>query len=282
MTVTLPIRQRSTLRAGFERVRVVRRTTRLNRRQRGGGHRVPVLQPAIRVAPGARTWVGGRLVGQDGQGIAGAEVQLLASSSVSPEQLAGVLRTGDDGRFRYPASATARAARSDSHLPDRRSYCRPPRTIRLSVRAKSTLHVSRQRVLNGQAVTFSGHLKHATSAAGREARRAASAPVGPLADVPDVAHRRGRPLGDPVSVQAHARRAAVPIPRASAPRGELPLRGGPLAPDPSKYPRPGAKMSLQPAVAVKPRTPTLRAASNCRRQRTDEGRSRVPTSSVTD
>ena len=51
-----------------------------------------MLTPTARVPAGQRAQVRGRLANSDGQGIAGAEVRVLSSSPISPEQLARIVR----------------------------------------------------------------------------------------------------------------------------------------------------------------------------------------------
>jgi hypothetical protein len=107
---------------------------------------------------GRHAEVAGRLVNRDGHGIASADVRVLSSSSVSPEQLLAVVQTDTEGRFRYRAAgSTSRRLRfayagSSLILP-------AERTIAMSVPALTSLRVSRGRALNGQAVSFSGKLR---------------------------------------------------------------------------------------------------------------------------
>jgi hypothetical protein len=156
--VTLPLRIGSTMRAGFERVRVVRRTVRRHGKRRVVRRQVTVVEPSARVRPGAEAQVAGRLVDRDGQGIAGAEVRVLSSSSVSPEQVVAMLQTGTDGRFRYTVTGgTSRALRFA--FPGSPLVLPAERTVSLTVPALTSLRVNRKRVLNGQAVAFHGRLK---------------------------------------------------------------------------------------------------------------------------
>ena len=56
--------------------------------------------------------ISGRLTNRDGQGVAGAEVQVLAASPIAPEQLVGVVHTGADGSYSYTAAgSTSRSLR---------------------------------------------------------------------------------------------------------------------------------------------------------------------------
>jgi len=154
MVLTLPLRIVSKMRAGFER----KRTIRSHRGRRVVRRRVTEIVPAARVRSGGKASVAGRLVNPDGEGIAGAEVRVFSNSSVTPEQLVAVLQTGSDGRYRYKAAgSTSRTLRfefagSPLVLPSQR-------TISMSVPARTSMRIDRRRVLNGQAVTFSGGLR---------------------------------------------------------------------------------------------------------------------------
>ena len=158
MAVTLPLRITSVMQAGVPRERTIRRTVTRHGKRKTVRTRVTVLRPASGVAFGRRVQVTGRLLNRDGQGIAGADVQVLSRSDVSPEQLVAVLHTDGSGSYTYTATGdTSRILRfacagSSSILPAQAE-------VRLQVPAVSSLHVSRRHVLNGHAVTFSGRVR---------------------------------------------------------------------------------------------------------------------------
>jgi hypothetical protein len=158
MTLTLPVRIVSTMQAGFERVRMVRRTIRRHGKRRQVRQPVTALTPTARVPSGQRAQVAGRLANRDGQGIAGAEVRVLSSSPISPEQLVAVLQTDGDGRYSYTATGS-----TDRTL--RFAYAGSPLTlpaqseIRMTVPALTSLRVNSRRVLNGQAASFTGRVR---------------------------------------------------------------------------------------------------------------------------
>ncbi len=185
-----------------------------------------MLKPSVRVRSGGQARVAGRLVNPDGTGIAGAEVRVHSSSPISPEEIVAVLQTDAEGRYSYTAAgSTSRSLRF--------AYTGSPlvlpaeRTISMSVPAKTSLRVSRRRVLNGQAVEFSGKIgTQPVSATGKLVELQAR-----LSDrwqtFRTTRTRRRGSVGDPVPVQAHARPAAIPLPRTPTARGELPFeRGG--------------------------------------------------------
>ena len=157
MRVTLPLRIRSVMQAGVFRQRVVRRVERRGGKRRSVRRRVTELRPAGGVRFGKQARIAGSLTNRDGQGIANAEIQVLATSDVHAEQLVGVLHTDANGNYTYTAAGSySRTLRfvyggSPMTLPVERE-------VRLVVPATSTLRVSRRRVLNGGTVTFSGRV----------------------------------------------------------------------------------------------------------------------------
>jgi hypothetical protein len=223
MSVTLPLRIASSMQAGFERVRTIRQTIKRHGKQRVVRRRVTVLEPSARIRSGADARVAGRLVNREGDGIAGAQIRIFSASSVSPEQLIAVVPTDAEGRFRYTAagsaSRTLRLAYAGSPL-----VLPAQQAITMSVPALTSLRVDHRRVVNGQSVTFRGKAANAARSRDRQADRAASPAVQPLADVPHLADRRRRAVDDSLPVQAHARRATVPVPCAPAARRWLSLR----------------------------------------------------------
>ncbi len=158
MTVTLPLRIATAMQAGIEGRRTVRRVVRLRGKRRTISRRVNVLTPTAGVAFGRTVRVSGRLTNRDGQGIAGADVQVLSRSDAAAEQIVGVLQTDAAGRYTYAAAgSTSRVLRfayggSSITLPAQAE-------VRLRVPATSTLNVNRSRLFNGQSVRFSGRVR---------------------------------------------------------------------------------------------------------------------------
>jgi hypothetical protein len=158
MTVTLPLRIMSTMQSGLVRQRTVRKIVRRHGRRRAIHKRVTVLSPAGVVRLGRTTQISGRLTNRDGQGVAGADVQVLATVDGAAEQLVGELRTDQSGSYTYTASGSASRilrfvyAGSPLILP-------AESTVELRVPAVSTLRVNRRRVVNGQSVLFSGQVR---------------------------------------------------------------------------------------------------------------------------
>jgi hypothetical protein len=158
MTVTLPLRIPSALQGGVVRKRVAKRVVRRHGKRRTIRRRVTELKPRGVVLLGRQAQISGRLANRDGQGIAGADVQVFATPDGGPQQLVGVVHTDSAGAYSYTAAgSTSRSLRfvyagSPLILP-------AESTVRLVVPAASTLRVTRRRVLNGQHVTFSGQVR---------------------------------------------------------------------------------------------------------------------------
>src|SRR3954452_20016487 len=106
MVLALPLRIVPTMQAGVRHDRIVRRTIRRHGKRRHVRRRVTELRTAAGVRFGQRVKIIGRLANRDGQGIAGAEIQVLSRSAVSTEQLVAVLRTEGDGRYSYTATGS--------------------------------------------------------------------------------------------------------------------------------------------------------------------------------
>lgn len=157
MTMTLPVRIASTLNAGVPRVKVKRTVVRKDGRRRVTTHRVTELLRTGTLRLGERTRIAGQLTNRDGQGIAGADVQVLETSPLAAEHLIGNVTTDPAGNFTYTATGTT--SRSLRFVYPGSSLILPADTkVDLTTPAESTLRVDRARVLNGRSVTFSGRV----------------------------------------------------------------------------------------------------------------------------
>jgi hypothetical protein len=158
MAVTLPLRIASVMQVGVPGTRSVRRVLHVHGKRRTITRRVDVMRQAAGMVFGSQAQVTGRLTNRDGQGIAGAEVQVLSRSDASAEQLVAVLHTDAAGSYTYTASGSAsrvlRFAYAGSQL-----MLPAQGEVRLRVPATSTLRVSRTHVINGRSVTFKGRLR---------------------------------------------------------------------------------------------------------------------------
>jgi hypothetical protein len=158
MAITLPLRITSAMRAGVAIEKTVHRTVRRHGKRHRVRRRVTTVAPRARVAFGKTLQVTGQLANRDGQGIAGAEIQVFSSSPTTPQQLVAVLNTDGNGRYTYAATATTSRTLHFSYAGS--ALVLPAASdVQVLVPAVSTLHVSRTHVLNGQAVTFGGRTR---------------------------------------------------------------------------------------------------------------------------
>jgi hypothetical protein len=167
MSINLPLRIPTTMRAGVVTPRTVRVTIRRRGKRRTVRRKVEVLQPRTKVGFGRRVPIGGRLVDREGQALANAEVHVYARSVAAPEQLVGVVRT--DSRGRYSFVARASATRTLRFLYPGTALMLPAeREVALLVTAASTIRVRPRSLSNGGTVRFSGRLRSLpTPAAGK-------------------------------------------------------------------------------------------------------------------
>jgi hypothetical protein len=144
IVVTLPLRKRASIEAGFER------TVRRPGRRRGT---MVVLRPTALVGYEQRAAIAGRLTTDDGRAIADASLQVVAA-----EQVIDTFTTDGNGKFR----TTVVGSRSqDLRLTYGGSSQALPTqtTLKLRVPAATSAKVSRRSVRNGQAVTFRGRVR---------------------------------------------------------------------------------------------------------------------------
>jgi hypothetical protein len=158
LTLTLPIRAATTMQAGVTQTKMIWRTVRRDGKRRRVRRPVTIRRPSARVQLGQRIAIRGRLANNRGHGVGGATIQVFSRSTINAETLAAVVRSDAQGRFAYTATGTmSRTLRfvfggSPLLLPAQRE-------VRLRVPAASSLRVDRRRVLNGQAVRFSGKVR---------------------------------------------------------------------------------------------------------------------------
>jgi hypothetical protein len=158
MTVSLPLRTPTSLRAGFVKSRTVRRTIRRRGRQRRIRERVEALTGSARVGYGSQTPIKGVLANAAGQPIPHAEIQVFSRSSTAPEQLVGVVNTDSQGQYSYMVSGDS--SRTLRFVYQGTAVTLPTQhEVTLLVRAASTIGVDRRRLINGQAVRFAGRVR---------------------------------------------------------------------------------------------------------------------------
>jgi 5-hydroxyisourate hydrolase-like protein (transthyretin family) len=158
MAISLPLRIPTALRGGVLKSWTVRRVVRRGGKRRLVRRRVEVTKPLARVRFGRRARIGGTLSNADGQPIAGADVQVFSRTATTQEQLVGVVTT--DARGRYSYLAHANASRTLRFVYNGSALILPAqREVTLLVRAASTIRAKPRRLLNGQAVRFTGRLR---------------------------------------------------------------------------------------------------------------------------
>lgn len=158
MVITLPLRIPTALRAGVMSSKIVRKEARRGGKRRKVRRRVQVMKSLDRVAFGRRVRLGGVLENADGQPIADAEVHVFSRSATTPEQLVGIVRTDVHGRYSYVARASS--SRILRFVYNGSALILPAQhDVTMLVRAASTIRAKPRRLLNGQAVGFSGRLR---------------------------------------------------------------------------------------------------------------------------
>lgn len=165
MTLSLPVRIASTLDVGAPKTMVKRKVVRRNGRRHVTHERVTALDHSATIRLGEHRQLSGRLTNRDGQGIAGADVQVLESSPLAAEHLVGDITTDPAGNFSYTATGTTSRTLRFSYAGSALTLPAGQK-VDLATPAASTLRVDRARVLNGHAVTFSGHVGSAPIPAG--------------------------------------------------------------------------------------------------------------------
>jgi hypothetical protein len=146
MLLTLPLRAAARIEARIALQRARRH------------HPVTELRPTARFRFGQRVRIAGRLTTIDGVGIGGADVQVLARSSVAAEHAVQLVHTGADGRFEYKRPA-------DSSQTIRFLHAGTPTMlpanaeVTVAVPAATSARVRPRHLRNGHAVTFSGRLR---------------------------------------------------------------------------------------------------------------------------
>jgi hypothetical protein len=157
MTVSLPLRVPTTLRAAFVKSKLVRKRIRKNGKRRLVRRRVESLRTSDRVRFGTRTPVRGVLEDAAGKPVPGAEIHVLSLGPTTPEQVVAVVNTDAQGQFAYMAQGDS--SRTLRFLYQGTAVTLPTKQdVTLLVHAASTIRVDRKRLLNGQAVRFAGQV----------------------------------------------------------------------------------------------------------------------------
>ena len=150
MTLQLPLRTPTAMTAGV----VIRRAHHRHRR----GHRRFSRTSRARVAFGSRVRVTGAVRTRDGSPLAGADVQVLSSSTGSQERVVAVLHTDEAGRFTYVGRAVATSVLRAVYL-GTATTLPSQRQVTLMVPAASTMRARPRHLRNGGVVTFVGRIR---------------------------------------------------------------------------------------------------------------------------
>ena len=158
MVIDSPLRISSQLKTGIAHKKVVRRKVGRRGKRRTVRRRVTVLAGHRRVRLGHKVKISGKLTNQDGQPIAGARVAVTSRDAATPEQPVAFITTGQRGRYSYTARASSSRTLRFAYAGD--GLILPvQREVQLIVGARSSIAISRSRVVNGQKVAFSGRLR---------------------------------------------------------------------------------------------------------------------------
>jgi hypothetical protein len=150
MVVALPIRSPSTIRAAIK-VRVRR-----HGKERRGSRNTLVRRAKVRL--GREVRLAGQVRLRGGPPIPGADVQILARASASPERLVATLRADASGRYTFVTRARSSTVLRALYAGDRTTL---PSQAEASivVPAASNIRVRPRRVLNGRTVSFRGRIE---------------------------------------------------------------------------------------------------------------------------
>lgn len=156
----LPVRIKTSLRAGREEIRTVKRKVGRGKRKRTVKRRVVQLQSAFPIALGRHADVRGVLTNPDGQPLHDVPVRVLSRPKLPGAGFAaiGLVRTDRDGRFTYKLRGTT--SRTVQFRYDGTARIRPSTVeVNVAVPASSTFTLAPSRILNGETVTFKGRVR---------------------------------------------------------------------------------------------------------------------------
>lgn len=157
MTLNLPLRVATNLQTGVTTSKTVRQRVGRRHHRHWVRRRVTVFRSSARARAGGHVPIAGRLTAANGQPVAGAQVQVLASTPTSPEALIATIQTDAAGVYSYPAIAAATTTLRFAY-PGSPVLLPAQGQVALLVPGASSIAVTPSRVLNGQAVKFHGRL----------------------------------------------------------------------------------------------------------------------------
>ena len=158
MTVTLPLRITTAMKAGVVGERIVSRVIKRRGKRRRVRRRVETVRQQARVEYGEQVDIEGRLQNRDGQPIPAASVEVFSRSTAAPEQLVGVVTTDGEGNYTY--RATADATRTLRFVYRGTRLMLPSQAeVSMITSAASTIRAAPRRLRNGRSVRFAGVLR---------------------------------------------------------------------------------------------------------------------------
>jgi hypothetical protein len=158
MTIQVPLRIQTWMRAGFERRKTITRRVKRHGKRRRVRRRVTVLAERARVRFGRQADIAGQLTNSDGQPVPGAQIQVYSRTETTPEQLIATLTTGQRGRYRYRARGSSTRTLRFSY-PGSPQILPTQREVKLLVPAASGIRVRPKRTVNGRKIRFRGRLR---------------------------------------------------------------------------------------------------------------------------
>lgn len=156
----LPIRIKTTLRAGREVAETIKRIVGRGKDRHVVKRRVTRLRPRVSVTYARYATVRGVLSNPDGQPLHDVPVDVFAKSQLPGAGFAaaGITRTDRHGRFTYRVRGTQ--SRTLRFRYQGSSRIRPSSVdVKVLVPASSTFRLTPERILNGDTVTFTGRLR---------------------------------------------------------------------------------------------------------------------------
>jgi hypothetical protein len=150
MVIALPVRSPTVIRAGIKR--------RVRRHGKGRRGSRSTLVRRAHVGLGREVKLAGQVRFHGAAPIPGAEVQILARTSTSPERVVAALRADESGRYTFVTHAQSTTVLRALYAGSRTTL---PSQAEASVLvpAASTISARPRRVLNGRTVTFGGRVR---------------------------------------------------------------------------------------------------------------------------
>lgn len=156
-TVQLPLRIATVLRAGHPRTKIVRKRVRRNGKRRIIRRKRTTYTDSARIRFGRSAMLRGRLTNRDENPITGP-IAVYEQGASTPGRLVAIVSTTGSGAFAYRARGTTSRTVTFAYLGN--GVTLPAaRAVKVTVPGASTMRASKRKLLNGQALTFSGRVR---------------------------------------------------------------------------------------------------------------------------